>query len=154
MGSKGNRIKGDFSRNYDGFVTWVNAKSFIRKIKDINYVEDQCGMKFPSKIRRKLRDEINSYITSNEIQKTAPHKGGSGRVRDFLADHIRKLTIIFSHSDGDLRFKRAKKIDGPGEEFNSQFCHFLRAINELYPDYLKCQGDGFIISGRKFLYKR
>ena len=73
------------------------------------------------------------------------------RVNDFLADHIRKLAKIFEDVGGKIEFKRAKKIDSPGEESHSQFSYFLRAINDIYPSHLKHKGDGFVNSSRKIL---
>ena len=86
-----------------------------------------------------------------EMQDAAPHKGGSGRVNDFLADHLRKLAKIFEDAGGKIEFKRAKKFDSPGEESHSHFSYFLRAINEVYPNHLKHKGDGLIRTARNIL---
>ena len=48
----------------------------------VNYIEEQCSLKFPPLIRKKIRSEIYSYIIMNEMQDAAPHKGGSGRAND------------------------------------------------------------------------
>ena len=53
MGSKGNRNSGEFARDYNNHVSWVSTKSKIRKIKDINYIEQQCVIKFTSTVQKK-----------------------------------------------------------------------------------------------------
>ena len=70
MGSKGDRIKGGWTINVDGYAPWVKSKPLINKIKDINYIEEKCSMKFSPPIRKKLRNTINSYITGYEILKS------------------------------------------------------------------------------------
>ena len=45
MGSKGDRIKGGWTINVDGYAPWVKSKPLINKIKDINYIEEKCSIK-------------------------------------------------------------------------------------------------------------
>ena len=149
MGSKGEINKGDFRRDYNN-ITWVTYKS-TEDNSDIDTIEEQCGKKFSEEIRQRIKNEINEYLNLKEMQDAAPHKGGSGRVNDFFAAHIRALAKIFEDSGGKIEFKRAKKIDSPGEESHSQFSYFLRAINDIYSNDLKHKGDGLVNSSRKIL---
>ena len=82
MGSKGKIKEGDFRKDYSKVnPLWVTYKLPIKKIKDINYIEEKCSLRFTPLIRKKIRSEILSYTIMNEMQNAAPHKGGSGRVR-------------------------------------------------------------------------
>ena len=153
MGSKGKIDKGDFRKDYANLgALFVTYKSAIND-SDIDYIEEQCGKKFSEEIKQRIKNEINEYLNLKEMQDAAPHKGGSGRVNDFFAAHIRALAKIFEDSGGKIEFKRAKKIDSPGEESHSQFSYFLRAINDIYPNDLKHKGDGIVNSSRKILYE-
>ena len=150
MGSKGNIKKGGLRRDYN-FTSWVTYKS-TEDNSDIDYIEEQCGKKFSEEISQRIKNEINEYLNLKEMQDAAPHKGGSGRVNDFFAAHIRALANIFKDAGGKIEFKRAKKIDSPGEESHSQFSCFLRAINDIYPSHLKHSGDGFVRMARNIIY--
>ena len=153
MGSKGKIKEGDFRKDYSKVnPLWVTYKLPIKKIKDINYIEEKCSLRFTPLIRKKIRSEILSYTIMNEIQDAAPHRGGSGRVNDFFAAHIRALAKIFEDTGSKIEFKRAKKIDSPGEESHSQFSYYLRAINDIYPSHLKHSGDGFVRMARNIIY--
>ena len=151
MGSKGNIEKGGHRRDYD-MVTWSDTTNFIF-IDQIIFIEKESGIVLSPSLKLKLRDEINQYNSMVQMQNIARHKGGSGRVNDFFAAHIRALAKIFEDSGGKIEFKRAKKIDSPGEESHSQFSYFLRAINDIYPNDLKHKGDGIVNSSRKILYE-
>ena len=153
MGSKGEINEGDYKRDYENLgPIFVTANSPINDI-DIDYIEKQCGINFSKEIKQRIHSELNEYLIMKEMQDAAPHKGGSGRVNDFFAAHIRALAKIFEDAGGKIEFKRAKKIDSPGEESHSQFSYFLRAINYIYPNDLKHKGDGIVNSSRKILYE-
>ena len=113
MGSKGDRIIGGWTINVDGYVPWVKSKPLINKIKDINYIEEKCSMKFSPQIRKKLRNTINSYITGYEILKS--------KVNDdkMLDDKIRQL--------------KKSKIEEEKKELSDE----IKKIQEFYHRNLK-----------------
>ena len=62
MGSRGTIYEGDFRKDYSkAGPVWVTCKSPIKKIKDINYIEEKCSLRFTPLIRKRIRSEILSY---------------------------------------------------------------------------------------------
>ena len=132
MGSKGEINKGDFRRDYNN-ITWVTYKS-TEDNSDIDYIEEQCGKKFSEEIIQRINNEINEYLIMKEMQDAAPHKGGSGRVNDFFAAHIRALAKIFEDAGGKVTLGRKnpsrKHLDGFAK---SPFLDFCYAVNDILP---------------------
>ena len=132
MGSKGNIKKGGLRRDYN-FTSWVTYKS-TEDNSDIDYIEEQCGKKFSEEISQRINNEINEYLNLKEMQDAAPHKGGSGRVNDFFAAHIRALAKIFEDAGGKVTLGRKnpsrKHLNGFAK---SPFLEFCYAVNDILP---------------------
>ena len=129
MGSKGDRIKGGWTINVDGYAPYVNAKPFITKIKDINYIEEKCSMKFSPQIRKNLINTINSYITGYEILKS--------KVNDdkMLDDKIRQLKKSKIEEEKKELSDEIKKIQ---EFLPPKFKGSGRTnINDYFPDHIR-----------------
>ena len=129
MGSKGDRIKGGWTINVDGYAPWVKSKPLINKIKDINYIEEKCSMKFSPQIRKKLINTINSYITGYEILKS--------KVNDdkMLDDKIRQLKKSKIEEEKKELSDEIKKIQ---EFLPPKFKGSGRTnINDYFPDHIR-----------------
>ena len=139
MGSKGTIYEGDFRKDYSkAGPVWVTCKSPIKKIKDINYIEEKCSLRFTPLIRKKIRSEILSYTIMNEIQDAAPHRGGSGRVNDFFAAHIRALAKIFEDAGGKVTLGRKNPSrKHPNGFAKSPFLDFCYAVNDRLPSEMQ-----------------
>ena len=72
------------------------------------------------------------------MQDAAPHKGGSGRVNDFFAAHIRALAKIFEDAGGKVTLGRKnpsrKHLDGFAK---SPFLDFCYAVNDRLPSEMQ-----------------
>ena len=132
MGSKGNIKKGGHRRDYD-MVTWSDTTNFIF-IDQIIFIEKESGIVLSPSLKLKLRDEINQYNSMIQMQNVARHKGGSGRVNDFFAAHIRALAKIFEDAGGRVTLGRKnpsrKHLDGFAK---SPFLDFCYAVNDILP---------------------
>ena len=132
MGSKGNIEKGGHRKNYD-MVAWLDTTNFIF-IDQIIFIEKESGIVLSPSLKLKLRDEINQYNSMIQMQNVARHKGGSGRVNDFFAAHIRALAKIFEDAGGRVTLGRKnpsrKHLDGFAK---SPFLDFCYAVNDILP---------------------
>ena len=138
MGSKGKIDKGDFRKDYANLgALFVTYKSPIDD-SDIDYIEEQCGEKFSEEIRQRINNEINENLIMKEMQDAAPHKGGSGRVNDFFAAHIRALAKIFEDAGGKVTLRRKnpsrKHLNGFAK---SPFLDFCYAVNDRLPSEMQ-----------------
>ena len=136
MGSKGNIEKGGLRKDYN-FTSWVTYKS-TEDDSDLDNIEEQCGKKFSEEISQRIKNEINEYLNLKEMQDAAPHKGGSGRVNDFFAAHIRALAKIFEDAGGKVTLGRKnpsrKHLDGFAK---SPFLDFCYAVNDRLPSEMQ-----------------
>ena len=136
MGSKGEINKGDFRRDHNN-TGWVTYKSTVDD-SDIDYIEEQCGIKFSVEIRHKIYTEIYEYFIMKEMQDAAPHKGGSGRVNDFFAAHIRALAKIFEDAGGKVTLGRKNPSrKHPNGFAKSPFLDFCYAVNDRLPSEMQ-----------------
>ena len=136
MGSKGNIEKGGHRRDYD-MVTWLDTTNFIF-IDQIIFIEKESGIVLSPSLKLKLRDEINQYNSMVQMQNTAPHKGGSGRVNDFFAAHIRALIKIFEDAGGKVTLGRKNPSrKHPNGFAKSPFLDFCYAVNDRLPSEMQ-----------------
>ena len=136
MGSKGNIEKGGHRRDYD-MVTWLDTTNFIF-IDQIIFIEKESGIVLSPSLKLKLRDEINQYNSMVQMQNIAPHKGGSGRVNDFFASHIRALIKIFEDAGGKVTLGRKNPSrKHPNGFAKSPFLDFCYAVNDRLPSEMQ-----------------
>ena len=137
MGSKGNRIIGDFAKNYENLEPQWISPSLVSD-QQINEVIIRSKIRFSKYGFKKLRSEIESYICLRYFEKIAPHKGGSGRSNDFFSQHILALASIYQAEGGKVKLGRLnpsrKHLNGLSK---SNFIDFCKATNEVIPKYFQ-----------------
>ena len=137
MGSKGNRVIGDFAKNYESLEPqWIS--STLISDQQISEVIIRGKITFSKYGFKKLKSEVESYICLRYFEKIALHKGGSGRSNDFFSQHIFALGSIYQAEGGIVKLGRLnpsrKHLNGLAR---SNFLNFCEAINEVMPKYFQ-----------------
>ncbi len=137
MGSKGPRVLGDFAKDYSAVEPqWVS--STLVTDEEVEEIIIQGKVNFSKKGFVKLKSEIESYIYLGNLEKIAPHKGGSGRTNDFFNQHILSLASIYKSEGGKITLGRVnpsrKHLYGYAK---SDFLSFCEATNDVLPKHYK-----------------
>ena len=133
MGSKGNRVIGDFAKNYESLEPqWIS--STLISDQQISEVIIRGKITFSKYGFKKLKSEVESYICLRYFEKIALHKGGSGRSNDFFSQHILALATIYQAVGGKVKLGRLnpsrKHLNGLAK---SSFIDFCETVNDILP---------------------
>ena len=133
MGSKSNRVIGDFAKDYESLKPqWISPT--LVSDQQINEVIIRSKITFSKYGFKKLRSEIESYICLRYFEEIAPHKGGSGRSNDFFNQHINSLVNIYKKEGGQITLGRLNPSrKNPYGYASSNFITFCEAVNNVLP---------------------
>ena len=148
MASKKKRDKpaaGGFRKDYDGLTAWV--EDYVLD-DDICHQIIEAGELSPNEdFISALREEVLQYVWLREMERTAPHVGGSGRTNDFWGEHICKIIELYETFGGTYGLGR-RNVDG---SVGSRFLNFAKALNDALPQEYRrrTMGSEFALAIRR-----
>ena len=124
---RGQTTAGGFRKDYDGQTAWVEDYELD---DDICHQIIEAGELSPTEdFVSAIKAEVSRYVYWREMERKAPHVGGSGRTNDFWGEHICTMIELYESFGGTYGLGR-KNVDG---SVGSPFLSFAKAVNEVLP---------------------